>query len=78
MMRHEKLCNALRQLCEELSEQGRTISEIPTAQVVDVCRGVIPGATREEMMDALRVVGREHVEHADQLGKYARARGNTL
>jgi hypothetical protein len=73
-MRHEKLCDAVRQLCEELRAKGRTISEIPTAQVVDACCEVIPDATPDEMGVALRVVGQEYAEHAGQLGKYARAR----
>jgi hypothetical protein len=74
MMRHEKLCDAVRQLCEELSAKGQTISEIPTSEVVDACETVIPDATPNEMADALRVVGQEYVEHAAQLRRYARAR----
>jgi hypothetical protein len=74
MTRHEKLCEAVRQLCEELSEQGRTIGEIPTTQVVDACCEVTPDATPEEIGGALQVVGQEYAEHADQLRRYARAR----
>jgi hypothetical protein len=48
-MRHEKLCDAVRQLCEELSAKGQTISEIPTSEVVDACETVIPDATPNEM-----------------------------
>jgi hypothetical protein len=70
MTRHEKLCEAVRQLCEELSEQGRTVGEIPTTQVVDACCEVTP----EEIGGALQVVGQEYAEHADQLRRYARAR----
>jgi hypothetical protein len=75
MTKHEKLCDAVRQLCEELSADGQTISEIPTAQVVDACEAAIPDATPDEIAAALRVVGQEYVEHADQLRRYARARG---
>jgi hypothetical protein len=60
MTRHEKLCEAVRQMCKRLSEQGRTIGEVPTAAVVDACCEVIPDATPDEIGEALRVVGQEY------------------
>jgi hypothetical protein len=49
--RHEKLCAALRQL-------GPSIGELTTAEVVNACRKAVADADSDEIMAALRAVGR--------------------
>jgi hypothetical protein len=57
----------VRQLCEELSEQGRTMGRVSTTQVVEACR---LDASHQEIEEALHVVGEQYEGEADALELY--------